>query len=462
MPSRAAAPVVDESCCGPILRTFELYQDCADAAGLYSEVLAGSASASADPARELESLVSLCALLKEERMEAKRGAALRNFARGLCASLPTDGAKSRCDVSAARRLLRAAYRCYPRSSQFALHACAHHGTAPDVRRLYQDDELAAQLEPAGLPARAVLLERAFGILRAVTTAAAAAAAEVAAAKAAAAAATAAMAASAGAETGAHDSARSTPMGLDGVEGGAEQAPAVAAAPAGAAAPSRMSTLSVEPPSRAQSSRMSTSSVEPPTPSRAQSSEPPLPPLPEEGAAEAALVAYCEQAFPAAGRKRQRLGGGGGGQKLPTPRSQPSPSRPLSQPRPQLPGCAHRPSDVSAASLLAGTGAVLSVTVPHGVAPGQSLQLSTPMGLMRVVVPPGCGPGSVFGVRPPPSPLLPPPAASAMQAARTSESAPPRPVPPAQAATGSAGSAGMGPPPGDSTWSFGNGVVEDVD
>ena len=71
MPSRAAAPVVDESCCGPILRTFELYQDCADAAGLYSEVLAGSASASADPARELESLVSLCALLKEERMEVE-------------------------------------------------------------------------------------------------------------------------------------------------------------------------------------------------------------------------------------------------------------------------------------------------------------------------------------------------------------------------------------------------------
>ena len=125
MPSRATAPVVDESCCGPILRTFEVYQDCTDAAGLYSEVLAGSASASADPARELESLVSLCALLKEERMEAKRGAALRSFARGLCASLPTDGAKSRCDVSAARRLLRAAYRCYPGSSQFALHGmCA--------------------------------------------------------------------------------------------------------------------------------------------------------------------------------------------------------------------------------------------------------------------------------------------------------------------------------------------------
>jgi len=45
--------------------------------------------------------------------------------------------------------------------------------------------------------------------------------------------------------------------------------------------------------------------------------------------------------------------------------------------------------------------LLSVTVPYGCVPGQTLQLSTPAGAkMHVIVPPGCGPGSVFNVRPP--------------------------------------------------------------
>eukprot|EP00936_MAST-01D_sp_MAST-1D-sp1_P000994 g994.t1 len=50
--------------------------------------------------------------------------------------------------------------------------------------------------------------------------------------------------------------------------------------------------------------------------------------------------------------------------------------PIAQPQPQL----------------------LAITVPQGVVPGQQIQINTAKGLMQVVVPAGCGPGSTFNVQ----------------------------------------------------------------
>lgn len=157
-PGKPGSPVSDDSRLGRMRRTCELYADCSAAARLYADVHLGAATESADPSVELERLLVLCSLLKEERMDADRVYALRAYVKGVHGAI-----QQRCGGGMQTVPPAAGARQPNAEPPAASAACERLACA--AYRIHQDVELSSLLQPMDLPLRGRILRSAVALWR---------------------------------------------------------------------------------------------------------------------------------------------------------------------------------------------------------------------------------------------------------------------------------------------------------